>query len=871
MKTREFLCWALFSFALCVQAETRIADCVIYLPKNSPDSVETAAEELLNHIKMTTGMELPVVNTPRSPMIALGDSPSARKAGIDISKEPYETHIIRTVGKDLYIVGRDLPGDELNEFGGHSYGTLYGTYAFLNKEMGIEWLMPSQKGIYYRNLGKDWEIPEMNIRFTPAFDYRFLMFIPNSREDFIQWKRRCKNDRWGAGSTSCSGDHTWHLIYPGPNTPLSKVNKDCFATFKEHPEFFGAAEDGTRIAPHSNFPLCITNPATVEDAAKRYVNLAKWSKKKAPYPFEYHIVGISPNDNNYCRCSVCRSQYKTLTEKDVGEMEADYRSIMCNTDMVLNYYRKVTEHCEKELEGKVRTYGLIYGAYEFAGKKQEKMPTSFQPIMAPLHTAYGPARIYEPINQTWHKWLNDWDGVFTRKTYHGLEFWFRQEMGMPWPVFPSLMKDTFQTLVQKDFKGVMVYGLPNEGAGGATNWILMKMMWDPSQDPDKLLDEYCEKGYGKGGKAIRKMYDLGEKNVKAYMTEIKARMGYNMTAELAYAAYGKDWDQYRALFAEAVAAPKDENQKWRLEMLRQNLRILNYHLVKMGLAQEDPTSLLYLNDKDFFETLPLRMKKGEWEGYVGSGYRNPNSENCILPVQKTEPVKLDAKKNTIWFVYGRDFLIQAASDAVEMKIVQTAYQNPLTGKPYADAVMNFNVFNPVGKELCSGIADRNTIRFPAEPGKLYYLLMTPITDYSYANRWRVESCNSPYASGQRIQPNGMRLYFTDTESKVFFFVPENISRFTLFCNETHGSVSVLDAEGKEVASKTGLRGYHAFQIGDETAPMKSGWFTIRLGKQTCGVFLLSPEVAPAFVTDPENGLKVTVDKEALKKSAVKTY
>ena len=206
-----------------------------------------------------------------------------------------------------------------------------------------------------------------------------------------------------------------------------------------------------------------------------------------------------------------------------------------------------------------------------------------------------------------------------------------------------------------------------------------------------------------------------------------------------------------------------------------------------------------------------------------------------------------------------------------MKIVQTAYQNPLTGKPYADAVMNFNVFDAAGKELCSGIADRNTIRFHAKPGELYYLLMTPVTDYSYANRWRVESCNSPYASGQRIQANGMRLYFTDTESEIFFFVPENVKRFTLFCNETHGSVAILNADGKEIASRTGLKGYHAFLVGDGKTAMKSGWFTIRLGKRTCGVFLLSPEVDPAFVTDPENGLKITADKEALKKRAVKTY
>lgn len=155
-----------------LQAGIGVKDCSIYVAEGNPPSVKLAAKELQKHIELCTGVRLPVTAKPAKPMIALGSSPEAKAAGVDASRLEQETHIIRTVGGNLFIAGRDLPDDASTGTGGKSYGTLYGTYAFLNETMGVAWPYPTDKGIFAPKLGRDWQIPELDKTFQPPFALR---------------------------------------------------------------------------------------------------------------------------------------------------------------------------------------------------------------------------------------------------------------------------------------------------------------------------------------------------------------------------------------------------------------------------------------------------------------------------------------------------------------------------------------------------------------------------------------------------------------------------------------------------------------------------------------------------------------------------
>ena len=165
-----------------------------------PSQVATyAVEELVNHVKKATGQQLPVAVETDIPAgydsrVFVGVSEAARKQGIDADKLAIEEYVLRTVGNDLYIVGKELypeqyhgsrplysePWNPLSMECVHS-GTLLGVYEVLEDCLGVRWLWPGDLGTYvprrstivipatdetvkprllYRNLG-GWDLPQI--------------------------------------------------------------------------------------------------------------------------------------------------------------------------------------------------------------------------------------------------------------------------------------------------------------------------------------------------------------------------------------------------------------------------------------------------------------------------------------------------------------------------------------------------------------------------------------------------------------------------------------------------------------------------------------------------------------------------------------
>jgi hypothetical protein len=72
-----------------------------------------AAEELVNHVEKATGQRLAVVTEAEIPdgyesRIFVGMTDAAAKQGIDASQLDIEQSVLRTVGSDLYIIGKEL-------------------------------------------------------------------------------------------------------------------------------------------------------------------------------------------------------------------------------------------------------------------------------------------------------------------------------------------------------------------------------------------------------------------------------------------------------------------------------------------------------------------------------------------------------------------------------------------------------------------------------------------------------------------------------------------------------------------------------------------------------------------------------------------
>ena len=141
---------------------------VIYHEADAPSSVAMAAAELQDYIYQATGAKLAIINEPGEPMICLGGNPASRAEGLSVADIPLEGFRIVTRGRNLYILGPDTGDDERTPGGGTSTGTRNGVYTFLEKFVGIRWLMPGEHGDYVPKTA-DLTIADTDLTEAPFF------------------------------------------------------------------------------------------------------------------------------------------------------------------------------------------------------------------------------------------------------------------------------------------------------------------------------------------------------------------------------------------------------------------------------------------------------------------------------------------------------------------------------------------------------------------------------------------------------------------------------------------------------------------------------------------------------------------------------
>jgi hypothetical protein len=270
-----------------------------------------AVEELVNHVKEATGQQLAVALETNIPegydsRVFVGVSEAAQKQGIDADKLEIEEYVLRTIGNDLYIVGKELhpeqyqgtrprysePWNPVSTECVHS-GTLLGVYEVLEDCLGVRWLWPGELGTYvprqstivipetdttvkprlvYRNLG-GWDLPQIYLtgcffgRKVPrnykvgglpeevvntlvfpteeaGFSYGKAVEVYNRRHRRVT---QIENPRCLLGSHVIAGTTDWWAKYG-----------------KEHPEWFAMRVDGERglKIPRAGAytPLCVSSP-----------------------------------------------------------------------------------------------------------------------------------------------------------------------------------------------------------------------------------------------------------------------------------------------------------------------------------------------------------------------------------------------------------------------------------------------------------------------------------------------------------------------------------------------------------------------------------------------------------------------------------
>ncbi len=274
----------------------------------NPKVIEYAANELQYHIEKATGATLPMAKESElaaierryAGSIYLGSCQAARNSGVDASKLPKNSFVIKTSASSLFLAGKD-GGTDTPRNDHVDMGTLFAVYEFLEKQLAVRWLWPGKLGEFIPRRedvrSGHWDLTEIPKLMQRSWRLQFGLGaeawssesrLYNYTVDVYRWARRHRFIR------------SYTLDY---GEAFNQHNGDYWNRFgKTHPEYFNRLPDGKRQpdpARAYHFSMCVSEPGLWKQM------VADWKKnrtKRLPW------LNCNPNDTpGKCVCERCLS------------------------------------------------------------------------------------------------------------------------------------------------------------------------------------------------------------------------------------------------------------------------------------------------------------------------------------------------------------------------------------------------------------------------------------------------------------------------------------------------------------------------------------------------------------------------------------
>ena len=578
------------SISLPAQAAPLVADGKsawrIYLDADAPGTVVLAAKDIQRVVKIATGVELAIVNQPASPMIALGDTESARKAGFTQESIPFEGFIVATRGDDLYIVGRDVPTGKEKWDRQTSEGTSYGACVFLERVVGVRWLMPGEVG---EDIPRSTRIdmPALDLRQAPAVPFRAMPYVYDKEKSVVEWKQHNRVHP----TYRLSFGHSWD-DYPG------------LEALKAHPEWMAMREDGLRdpvpAKKDKANSYCLSQPAFFQAYAQTL--MTEFEKN----PKRYQGVLTSSDGYTGCRCPECR---KLTATDDGGKWHGFGGYNQSISPLMVHFYNEVAKIVAQKYPDHV-VGGLIYRNYQYPPDPPVKMePNVFLDIA--VLVGYG-FKFYKPERASeLAPMLEGWSKTGARLGWSDYSTWMRNPYGLPLPPGRDILKLTFPLIAKHKMNLVHYTGQEAWGAGALHNYVVARLMWDPNADVDALCTEFLQRAYGPdAAPLIERIYAFIDADLAKYIRSYgnaPRDPAYNVDHECMKVVCAPHLAEIEKLYTDALARTKAEGPRKRLEMFGDVLTVMHYNLRKGGLAGAKPeASPLYKDDAAYKQFLAAR-------------------------------------------------------------------------------------------------------------------------------------------------------------------------------------------------------------------------------------------------------------------------
>jgi len=436
--------------------------CVIVLGDDAIPAEKTAATELQSFVQKMTGAQIPIVSSSATAngqcRIFIGQTAQTKSIlpGFKWETLVHDGILRKRVGSDLVLAG-DRPR-----------GTLYAVYDYL-ESLGVKFLAPDETVI--PNLSKI-IFPKTDKVYVPKLQYRETTYQRVIKKNSVFCARLRLNGHhhpipveYGGNYTIIGFVHTFDLILPAANY------------FEAHPEWY-SLKSGKRFGGQIIGQLCLTNPEMKEEFIKQ--TLAQISQDPTA-----GIISVSQNDGSGpCECDACKAEVKRLGNQ---------------TDLLLQFVNEVATEVEKVYP----TFIVDTLAYSYT----RTPPKTVRPRHNVLVRLCTGVDCSQPVDSKLNKACMN-DLVSWSKMTDQLFIWDYTvgfgDLHMPFPNTPVITKN-IRTFIANKAIGLHEQGdlyNPDMSMQPLKAYLFAKLMWDPSQDQDKLTKVFLNGYYGAAGPSI---------------------------------------------------------------------------------------------------------------------------------------------------------------------------------------------------------------------------------------------------------------------------------------------------------------------------------------------------------------------------------
>lgn len=492
---------------------------VVVIADHPTRTAQYAADELVRHVEKATGVMLEIAPESKAPddmhtRIYIGETETAYHFGIDVNSLPREMFVLRSIGNDLFIAGREDDGDPLNPSNPNA-GTLFGVYEFLEEVMKVRWLWPGELGTYVPKTGTI-SVSSINRMQAPDLPYRHIRWGYTSSvyrgaslqdEDIQLGFSQETAEKYGEAMTVLLRRHRMGGRDLSSDMGVSHTYSGWWQRYGEqHPEWFMMRRDGGRgrLDPNRqvHVEVCVTN-----EELQDYI-IEQWNGESTL------MLGVVDRSGR-CNCENCRAWDGPQPDpipwfaRYVYETDFNARNFFpgATSDRYARFWK--TMHKKAQKINPNAKIGVFLYHNEFPA------PVTDIPLNKNIYGQFvqwqDPHLRWFPMHEEAYEWVKEqWLGW--RKT--GIRMGYRPNYLHDGYVMPH-----FETRQSGDFfKFAHQHGMmsadfdSNTGqwaVQGPRLYMHMRLVNKPGLDIDEIRDEYFS-AFGPAADDVRRYFDFWE-------------------------------------------------------------------------------------------------------------------------------------------------------------------------------------------------------------------------------------------------------------------------------------------------------------------------------------------------------------------------